>query len=232
MTKHFHDILIITRSINNFVLEGAPDFSHLGELINLKDPQEADVRWAIKQLNVNKAADSLGLQAEMFKACVKHEKGKTFELVGLMTQTLQRLWKGEEVPTSWLATIFIPLYKRKGARKNWNNWRGIVLLNIASKIHVLLLNRVLRDLADRLAPETQGGFRPEHGSADGLLVVRRVLESFRNMTGNDSGVFLLFVDLKKKRSMRWTNKFYGSSWKRKAVFQRVLSPQFRNYMTA
>ena len=88
MTKHFHDILIITRSINNFVLEGAPDFSHLGELINLKDPQEADVRWAIKQLNVNKAADSLGLQAEMFKACVKHEKRKTCELVRLMTQTV------------------------------------------------------------------------------------------------------------------------------------------------
>ena len=106
------------------------------------------------------------------------------------------VWKGEEVPTSWLDAIIIPLYKRKGARKDWNNWRGIVLLNIASKIHVLLLNRVLRDLADRLAPETQGGFRPEHGSADGLLVVRRVLESFRNMTGNDSGVFLFFVDLK------------------------------------
>ena len=109
MTKHFHDILIITRSTNNFVLEGAPDFSHLGELINWKEPQEDDVQWAIKQLNVNKAADSLGLQAEMFKACVKHEKGKTFELVGLMTQTLQRLWKGEEVPTSWL----VPCTKEK-----------------------------------------------------------------------------------------------------------------------
>ena len=77
MTKHFHDILNITRSINNFVLEGAPDFTHFGELINWKEPQEDDVRWAMKQLKVNKAADSLGLQAEMLKACVKHEKGKT-----------------------------------------------------------------------------------------------------------------------------------------------------------
>ena len=77
MTKHFHDILNITRSINNSVLEGAPDFSHLGKLINWKEPEQDDVRWAIKQLNVNKAADSLGLQAEMFEACVKHEKGKT-----------------------------------------------------------------------------------------------------------------------------------------------------------
>ena len=108
MTKHFHDILNITRSINNSVLEGAPDFSHLGKLINWKEPQEDDVRWDIKQLNVNKAADSLGLQAEMFRACVKHENGKACKLVRLMTQTVQRLWKGEEVPTSWLDAILIP----------------------------------------------------------------------------------------------------------------------------
>ena len=114
-----------------------------------------------------------------------------------MTQTVQRLWKGEEVPTSWFDAMLIPFYKRKGARKDWKNWRGIVLLNIASKIHALLLNRALRDLSDRLVPETLVGFRLEHGSADGLLVVRRVLECFRSMTGNDSGVFLLFVDLKK-----------------------------------
>ena len=46
MTKHFHDILNITRSINNSVLECAPDFSHLGKLINWKEPEQDDVRWA------------------------------------------------------------------------------------------------------------------------------------------------------------------------------------------
>ena len=198
MTKHFHDILNVTRVINSSVLDEAPDFSHLGQLINWKEPQEDDIRWAIGQIKTNKAADSLGLQAEMFKACVKHEKkGETCELVRLMTQTVQKLWRGEDVPASWLDAILIPLYKRKGARKDWNNWRGIVLLNIASKIHAMLLNRALRDLSDRLVPETQVGFRPEHGSADGLLVVRRVLECFRYMDGDASGVFLLFVDLKK-----------------------------------
>ena len=113
-----------------------------------------------------------------------------------------------------------------------DNRRGIVLLNISAKTHALLLNRTLRDLSDRLVPETLVGFRPEHGSADDLLVVGRVPEYFRNiMSGNDLGVFLLFVDLK-KRSMRWTEKYYGSSWERNAAFQRVLSQQFRNYMTA
>ena len=108
-----------------------------------------------------KTADALGLQAEMYKAFVKNEKkGETCELVRLITTTVQKLWRGEDMPASWLDSIIIPLYKRKGARKDWNNWRGIVLLNIASKIHAILLNRALRDLSDKLVPETQVGFRP------------------------------------------------------------------------
>ena len=74
------------------------------------------------------------------------------------------------------------------------------------------------DLSDKLAPETQVGFRPEHGSGYGLLVVRRILECFRSMKGEDLGVFLLFVDLKKAfdsvvRDILWF------SWKRNAVFR-------------
>ena len=135
----------------------------------------------------------------MYTACVKHEeKGETCELVRLMTVTeQQKLWRGYDVPTSSLDSIRIPLYKIQGALKDWNNWRGIVLLNIASKVHALILNRALRDLSDKLVPETQVGFRPDHGSADGLLVVRRILEHFRSTKGNDLGAFLLFVDLKK-----------------------------------
>ena len=209
MTKHFRDILNVERKFDPSILESAPDFRHIGELVDWSEPNEDDVRWAIMHLKNNKAADSLGLQAEMYKACVKNEKnGETCELVRLITLTVQKLWRGDDVPESWLDSILIPLYKRKGARKDWNNWRGIVLLNIASKVHAILLNRNLQDLSDKLVPETQVGFRPEHGSADGLLVVRRILECFRSMKGADKGVYLLFVDLKKAfdavpRSILW-----------------------------
>ena len=77
------------------------------------------------------------------------------------------------------------------------------MLNIASKVHAILLNRRLRDLADAVVPETQVGFRPEHGAADGVGIVRRVLECFRmtkttNQTPElNAGVYALFVDLAK-----------------------------------
>ena len=161
MTEHFLDILNVERQYSPSILERAPDFTHIGENVDWTEPGEDDVRWAVMQLKNNKAADALGLQAEMYKARVKNEKkGETCELVRLITTTVQKFWRGEDVPASWLDSIIIPLYKRKGARKDWNNWRGIVLLNIASKIHAILLKRALRDLSDKLVPETQVGFRP------------------------------------------------------------------------
>ena len=79
---------------------------------------------------------------------------------------------------SWLDSILIPIYQRKGKRNDWNNWRGLALLSIASKVHAILLNRRLRELADIIVPETQAGFRPEHGATHGVGVIRRVFESF------------------------------------------------------
>ena len=77
------------------------------------------------------------------------------------------------------------------------------MLNIASKVHAILLNRRLRELADIIVPETQVGFRPEHGAADGVGVIRRVFECFRTTKvtnindDQDAGVYALFVDLAK-----------------------------------
>ena len=54
-------------------------------------------------------------------------------------------------------------------------------MNIATKIYAILLNQRLQDLADRIVPESQVGFRPEHGSTDGVGVIRRIFECFRTM---------------------------------------------------
>jgi hypothetical protein len=204
MTRHFETVLNVTRTVNPNVVDSAKDFSHIGKAMDWSEPTTDDVRWAVRQLNSGKAADSIGLQAELFKCCIAHEgPEQTCELTRILTETVQSLWRGEDVPESWLDSILIPLYKRKGARLDWNNWRGIVLLNIASKIHTILINRSLRKLAEKLVPETQVGFRSERGSADGQLVLRRIFECFRTMSeknadpAKDLGVYTMFVDLKK-----------------------------------
>ena len=114
MTAHFRNVLNVDRDVQPAVVADAPDFSRIGESMNWTEPTADDVRWAIKQLRNNKAADSVGLQAELFKACVAHEApGETCELVRIMTETVQKLWRGDDVPPTWLDSILIPIYKRK-----------------------------------------------------------------------------------------------------------------------
>ena len=77
------------------VLSHAPDFSTLGAKIDWSVPNADDVRWAVMQLHNNKAADSVGLQAELYKACVKHEKpGETCEVVRILTETINHYGAG------------------------------------------------------------------------------------------------------------------------------------------
>ena len=121
MTTHFRNVLNVSRNVHPTVVADAPDYSRIGETMTWTEPTADDVRWAIKQLRNNKAADSIGLQAELFKVCVAHDTpGETCELVRIMTETVQKLWRGDGVPSTWLDSILIPIYKRKGARGDWN----------------------------------------------------------------------------------------------------------------
>ena len=89
MTDHFSNILNINRPVDMTVLRHAPDFSTLGAKIDWSVPNADDVRWAVMQLRNNKAADSVGLQAELYKACVKYEKpGETCEVVRILLETI------------------------------------------------------------------------------------------------------------------------------------------------
>ena len=77
---HSQDILNVERDYNPAILECVPDFTPIGESVDWSEPKEDAVRWAIMRLKNNKAGDALGLQAEMYKACVNHEKhGETCE---------------------------------------------------------------------------------------------------------------------------------------------------------
>ena len=57
-------------------------------------------------------------------------------------------------------TKIITLYMNKGDRRDCNNYRGISLLRIAGKVFARLLLPRVRQIADRILPESQCGFRP------------------------------------------------------------------------
>ena len=70
---------------------------------------------------------------------------------------LEKIWKEEKIPEDWEGLII--KMPKKGDLPNCNNWRGVTLLSIPSKILTrIILNRVQNTVEQHLQKE-QAGFR-------------------------------------------------------------------------
>ena len=72
----------------------------------------------------------------------------------------------------------VALYKGAGDRAQLDNWRGICLLQLLSKVVALLVNDALQKVSEVILDESQMGFRPTRRCPDATFVARRVLEEF------------------------------------------------------
>ena len=94
--------------------------------INTARPEKEEIIKASKSLKNGKAPGHDNLNAELFKA--------DQELTTVILQPLfVAIWEGEEVPADWRKGIIIRIPK-KGRLSDCNNWRGITLLSVPSKI--------------------------------------------------------------------------------------------------
>ena len=59
---------------------------------------------------------------------------------------------------------------------NCNNWRGITLLSIPSKVFCIVLISRITDAVDKKLRQEQAGFRKGRGCIDHIFVLRNILE--------------------------------------------------------
>ena len=89
-------------------------------------------------------------------------------------------------PEEWENTIkegvVIPLYKNKGKRDQMNNYRGICLLSMASRILARVMASKIRDSSEeiKLLDENQQGFRTGRSTADATQILVRMHEELIN----------------------------------------------------
>ena len=83
---------------------------------------------------------------------------------------------------------------KKGDLGQPKNWRGICLLNIASKILSCVLVERLKDVMEENGPENQCGFRPNRGTIDGTF---NLLMALRKRQEHNLETYVSFVDLVK-----------------------------------
>ena len=88
----------------------------------------------------------------------------------------------------------ITLYKNEGARSDCNNHIGISLLGIAGKASARVILPRLQQLAERVYPDSQCGFRSQCSTTDTIFSVRQLQEKCRKQ---NVPLYTAFIDLTK-----------------------------------
>ena len=139
-----------------------------------------EVKEALKTLKNGKAAGNDGISPELLKYGRSALAEPIFEL-------LSRVWDEEKVPSEWSKAVIVKLFK-KGQKTKCDNWRGIALQSVGSKVLCqIILNRI-QSKVEKVLRDEQHGFRQNRSCCDLIFSLRVLLDE-----SNEWQVQLLIV---------------------------------------
>ena len=155
-------------------------------LIPMGPIEMEEIQTAIESMAYNKAAGCDNITAEMMKAMEE-------EHLDYLLKLFNKIWDTMQVPEDWKKGVIVKIPK-KGNLSDCNNWRGITLLSVVSKVFSkVLLNRI-RAGVDRRLREEQAGFRPGRSCLDQIFTLRMILEEY---VEKQQEIHINFIDFKK-----------------------------------
>ena len=166
-----------------------------------KEVEFVEVVEVIKRLKKGKAVGNDGIPGELL-----------FQGGEIMWKCIwwisKKIFEVQEIPLDWKKGLIYPIFK-KGDRLEPNNYRGITLLSITSKVFSTVLNnRILRFCEKRdVIVDEQAGFRAGRSTVDQVFVLREILK-IRKMKRIKT--FLVFIDLRKA----YDSVFRSGLWKK------------------
>ena len=83
---------------------------------------------------------------------------------------------------------------KKGNLSDCNNWRGITLLSIPSKILCKIIIKRIRPALDQALRKEQAGFRRGRGCAEHIFALRNIIEQ---STERQRQLYINFIDYEK-----------------------------------
>ena len=180
---HFDRVLNNKKDIDYTVLDL---IDQREEMTELDDPLTRDeFERAVDKLKAGKASGLNGVPPEAFKAMDE-------ELRSLVFGYCVRYWEGEDF-RGWQMSQCVPVPK-SGDLSNPNKWRGVMLMDVMSKIFSSILNGRIFKIVEAHGSRFQFGGTPKVGCADGLFTIKTLLNMRRN---HDQDTYVAFVDLVK-----------------------------------
>jgi hypothetical protein len=95
----------------------------------------------------------------------------------LVYKIILQFWQaqGEDVPTEWLIGK-LKILPKKGDLSDPNKWRGIMLLDIMSKLVCSIISTRLQMVLGEYGLEEQFGFMTERGCSDGQYTLKVAMQ--------------------------------------------------------
>ena len=135
------------------------------------DILECEVKWALGSITMNKASGGDGIPVELFQILKDNA-------VKVLHSTCQQIWKTQQWPQDWKRSVFIPVPK-KGHVKECSNYCTLVLILLASKVMLKILQARLQQYVNRELPDVQAGFRKGRGTRDQIANIHWIIEKRR-----------------------------------------------------
>ena len=130
---------------------------------------ESEVRRVVGKSAKFKAAGIDGITTEMVLAC--GEIG-----VRWLWKVFDAAWLQRKVPSDWQRSIIVPVWKKKGSKKDCGKYRGISLLSHVGKMYAKILECRVRAIVEHQLADAQFGFRPSRGCTDAIFALRQLGE--------------------------------------------------------
>ena len=164
---------------NNFSAQGIPE--HEPEILR------SEVEESLKSAKIGKAPGIDGISIERLKAA--GEAG-----VELLWRVCRAVWKDGIAPMGWRLSIIIPMWKRKGDRKECSRYKGINLLSQSCKVFARIVEKRVIYVVEPQLSENQFGFRKNKGCSDAIFVLRQLQEKHFEW---NKPLYMDFIDQKK-----------------------------------
>jgi len=128
----------------------------------------AEIKTTLKELRNRKATGVDNISPEVLKV--------DLDITANMLHPLfEKIWNEGEMPSDWRCGLLIKIPK-KGDTAICDNWQGITLLSIPSRVFTrILLNRIKEHVNQRLRKQ-QAGFRPNRSCIDQINTLRIIIE--------------------------------------------------------
>lgn len=154
--------------------------------IDTDAPSEEEVTRSIAAMRSGRAGGIDGVTADMLKSEMKYGPA-------LLTSIFEEIWDSETTPEDWKTGLIAKLPK-KGDMSDCNNWRGITLLSLTSKVFSRVIFKRLLEALQTVLRQEQAGFLPGRSCPEHIFTLRQIFEQCNEW---NTGIYANFIDFEK-----------------------------------